>query len=515
MRRLSNHVTANAEGRTTTTVWMVLALLLAFLALDLCGRAARKPFWFDEILTIRIAAQPAGAPMWQAMTAGFEFTPPAAYLVTRLVRQYLGTSELTVRLPEIVCGIVVWFCTFVIVNRRFGAAAGFGAVFLILASGASAFFIEARAYALVLAGVMLAWMSWQSREWRPGALSVAGIASGLALALAAHMWAIVAPACFLLSAAVRGWMRGKLDWPAVAAVIGPCAVAACYPALVAGSRSVLFAGPVYEWGLGEAYGFVLGFMPHLVIGCLVVFLGCTSLRRDADSAAPSRSLPADEAALALSLIAAPAAIFAVTSAMHSAFMTRYALVAAPALAVLLAQGFAFFESRHRLACHYLLLAMGGLVAADTVGVAVKGWHLAAPAADLRTVSRAAMPGERIVYTAGLRFLEADYYAPPEIAGRLAFVADRDLARQLVGTDGVDAAYVLGKRYFGLRGQVLSLDELASGTSSFLLVGAGDDPLDWLTGKLQSLGAELRAVNGAPPHVLRVTLPAAQSVSRLR
>jgi hypothetical protein len=85
------------------------------------------------------------------------------------------------------------------------------------------YFIEARGYALVMAGLMIAWVSWQglvdNAPHRP--IRLLGVFAGLTLALVSHMWALVTPACFLASATCR-WLRTKtFDTAAMIAMVAP------------------------------------------------------------------------------------------------------------------------------------------------------------------------------------------------------------------------------------------------------------------------------------------------------
>src|SRR5690242_3545023 len=97
-----------------------LAALLLLFGISYLVKAAQKPFWFDEILTLRVAQSPIGPEMWRAMTAGFDLNPPAIYVSTRLAEIAFGRGPVSSRLPSIVSAVFVLFCLFRVASRRGG-----------------------------------------------------------------------------------------------------------------------------------------------------------------------------------------------------------------------------------------------------------------------------------------------------------------------------------------------------------------------------------------------------------
>ncbi len=487
-------------------------LLLVFMSLVLFNQAARKAFWFDEIVTLRIAQCHFGPEMWSVSTAGFDFTPPAIFVATRLSEMTLGRGPISSRLPSILSGLVVVFCIFQVSSYRRDAAAGFGAVFLLFVSGAFWFFTEARAYALMMAGVMIAWLSWQRRvsdaSHRP--LQLLGIFLGLTLALASHLWAIVVPGCFVASALARRISNSNgnkaLDLGALGAMLAPGAVALSYLPLVAASRQIQF-NAVYSLPLYFAYLRPMTYMPHLLLASILIFLVSSSLFsiNPGKNFQPKNALPLEDIVLSLSLVCAPAVIYTITRLMHTAFQIRYSLVAALGLAVLSAQVFSFWAQRARIACYATLFVLGMGVSAYGIGLVAGDWHVQPLGYQLSLISQIGGNDEPVVYGSGTAFLQEDYYATPEMAGRLVYVADRQLARQISGTDVVDAGFTNGRDYLGLRGRILSYKELESTYQSFWLIGDSSDGINWISRKLRADGADIRAfVQDA--RIFHVTLP---------
>jgi heme/copper-type cytochrome/quinol oxidase subunit 3 len=423
-----------------------------------------------------------------------------------------GRGPISSRLPSILSGLIVLFCAFQVASRRFGAAAGYWALFLVFFSGALVYFTEARGYALVLAGVMIAWSSWQglvdNAQHRP--VRLLGVFSGLILALASHMWALLIPACFVASAICR-WLRTKtLDTGALGAMITPCLLIVSYRPIIAASRGIRFGERSFHTSLaGTAYS-ILHFVPYFVTVCVMVLLADSLLfprKPDKEDFQPESTLPPEDVVLALSLMCLPAAIWAITKLMHSAFVPRYALAAILGLAFVLAQMLAFLAQRARTSSYALLMVFGLGLSAYSIRSVMQGWHLQNPVAqELASIPQNGGNSELIVYNTGGAFLTADYYATPEMASRLAFVADRQLAYQISGTDGVDSAFVLGSRHLALRGRVISYAELEQFHRSFWFIAGDKDQFDWISEKLRSAGVDMRALDVPNTRIFYVTFP---------
>ncbi|MGA8596798.1 MAG: glycosyltransferase family 39 protein, partial [Bryobacteraceae bacterium] len=523
-------------------------LVLIVVGLNLASRAAEKPFWFDEILTLRVARQPIGRPMWRAMTAGFEFNPPAIYVATQISEKLFGRGSVTSRLPAILAGIAVFFCAYCIAARTGGAVTGFWAMLFLAASGLMSYFYEARGYALVLAGTMLSWLSWQhlpKARHRP--IALAGIVVGLLVALASHMWAFVIPGCFVAGEITR-WIRtGSRDPRSLAAIMAPLIVAFTYPPLVAATRGIHFGGPVYNNSLLLGYMLTLYKLPVLWVVCTIVLAAATLFsrnslassvelrsakgatrgtlwtelpRRQTEKELAGSSGAAEQAhrtfgarcaqlrpetapvlreffngaavedtVLALSLAMAPVAIWAMTGVVHTNFMTRYCLIAGLGFAFMLAQFLASFSGWAHRAVTGLLMAVGLAFTGQTIhGVLVRdAWHTKSPLTGIfASLGKFAKGDQPIVYSNGIDFLQADYYAPPALAKRFAYVADRQLEIKFTNTDGVDSAFLLGPPYLKLRGKIISYADLRGFQGGFWLVGASSPPndvLNWIDQKL--------------------------------
>lgn len=485
---------------------LFLTFLVLALTILVLNRAATKPFWFDEIFTLNLAQYPAGAGLWRALTRGFDFNPPAIYVATHASEQLFGRGPIASRLPSILSGIVALLCLIRVSSRAGGKSAGFWALLLFSASGMVGFLYEARPYALMLAGAMVAWVCWQSRveSERFAALKLSGLAAGLSLALASHIWAVVIPGCFLVSAVYRWRRTGQPDLPALAAMLVPYTIALSYVPLWLASRRIHFGGKhSMSTSFTGAYGGVLNLMPLVWIGCAGALLAARILLPRAERPDPASPAPREDLILAACLCLSPLVVFAVTRLPNTPFVSRHILPSALGFTFLFAQSLAVLGRRAKWTAYILILALGTAVSAHTLRVTARGWSMPDPAdPDLAMVSAQDSSDEPVVYANGLRFLAADFYASPAQAKRLIYVADPAFAHHYTGADSVDAALLAGRSYLNVRGRVLSYDDLRRAYPHFWLIDDHGE-WNWLGRKLRAGGASILPAGSAQPHIFRV------------
>lgn len=298
-------------------LWLSLILTTSFYAHE-------KAFWFDEILTLGIASTEPGPPMWQAMTAGFEFNPPLPYLAMHVAESLLGRGEFRSRLPFLLASWLAVLLLHFAFLRQGSPAAGLWAIYLWLHTDALSYFYEARSYAFVFLGATLLLVSWSLR--RPLARTL-GLYAGLLIALLAHMWALVllpVLGFFVLEAL---WRERRLDWPPALALLAATPTLALYPPLVSATRGVRFLNPIYQGELLPLYHEVLDNLPFVLFLLLL-----TGLLRGLPLALP----PAPLQRFSALLLAAPLLVFTGTRLSGSPFMERYVLLASLGAAMALA-----------------------------------------------------------------------------------------------------------------------------------------------------------------------------------
>jgi hypothetical protein len=184
-----------------------------------------KTLWYDEIFTVLVATQPTWHKFVQAMPA--DGNPPLYALLTRLSIHLFGLTDLAVRLPSMVAFLAALAGVYVFVRRECGVVFGLLAVLLTYSEPGWAYSIEARPYALLLAFMMLALVSWQSATRaveatprRPRRLALAGMVIGIVGSILSHNIGIIEVGVPLLfGEAVRLYHTRRPDWPILATAL--------------------------------------------------------------------------------------------------------------------------------------------------------------------------------------------------------------------------------------------------------------------------------------------------------
>ncbi len=418
-------------------LWLSLILTTSFYAHE-------KAFWFDEILTLGIASTEPGPPMWQAMTAGFEFNPPLPYLAMHVAESLLGRGEFRSRLPFLLASWLAVLLLYFAFLRQGSPAAGLWAIYLWLHTDALSYFYEARSYAFVFLGATLLLVSWSLR--RPLARTL-GLYAGLLIALLAHMWALVllpVLGFFVLEAL---WRERRLDWPPALALLAATPTLALYPPLVSATRGVRFLNPIYQGELLPLYHEVLDNLPFVLFLLLL-----TGLLRGLPLALP----PAPLQRFSALLLAAPLLVFTGTRLSGSPFMERYVLLASLGAAMALAPLLAgWFRPARLLVVPLLALLLGHRYYTELTTVP-RVWEVTRPLARLAQLPSSPAP---VYFASGIDFLPFHYYATPAQRERLHLVTDRERAIRFTGSDGLDSALIPASPWLGLHHPIASFSSL--------------------------------------------------------
>lgn len=214
-----------ANLRISGNFWLLLGFSV-FYFVDVCIRASRKYFWYDELFTVFLSRLPDFHSLWDALRHGADFNPPLLYLLTRLSQTIFGTGLVGTRLPEIAGFWVMCLCLFRFVNRRVGRWGGSIAMALPMLTGAFYYSYEARPYGVILGFCGLALICWQEaldsprRSWW-----LTGLSLSLFGAFMLQCYALIIVAPFALTEALRTVRSRRIDWPMWLALIAPVLVA--------------------------------------------------------------------------------------------------------------------------------------------------------------------------------------------------------------------------------------------------------------------------------------------------
>jgi len=181
-------------------------ILFIILALALVTRLAviQQPLWYDEAYTAMLIQLPIHD-MWSAIVG--DVHPPTWYLIER-VFSVLGTSEVVLRLPSLLLGLLAIYLTWHIA-RHLGDLAGLVAAGIMAVAPFPVYYsVEARMYSLLMCATLVAVIG--ALERKPLLLSL-----GTMLVLMSHNTAAVyMPVIGLIAWNRMGFRRAAL-WIAI------------------------------------------------------------------------------------------------------------------------------------------------------------------------------------------------------------------------------------------------------------------------------------------------------------
>jgi hypothetical protein len=227
-RSIADRVYRFIENNDIAVLGFLLILVTAFSLV----RSHHKQFWYDEIFTIIVSAQPDLHHFAAAMPP--EGNPPLNTFLTRLVIKAFGISQVSVRLVPLFGFLTALAGVYIFVRREAGKVLGILAVVLLLFGPVWEYSYEARPYAILMGAFMVALVSWQEAtrikdrgEQRSRSLALCGMALGILLCTFSHYIGLIEIGFpLLVGEAVRSYYRRRIDWPLVAT--GVC----CLPSLL-------------------------------------------------------------------------------------------------------------------------------------------------------------------------------------------------------------------------------------------------------------------------------------------
>ncbi|MFF4836194.1 glycosyltransferase family 39 protein [Streptomyces sp. NPDC001315] len=355
------------------------------------------------------------------------------YLLLHAWTRLFGDSPLALRLPSALAMAATAACVALIGRRLFGRRAGLvGGLLFALIPGVSRFAHEARPYALVMLAVALASLLLLRALDRPG--SPARWAAYTLGVVAVGLFHLIALTCLmghLVLVALRARHERRLWWGFCLAVLAGAAVLS--PLVVLGRaqtvRQSSWIAVPEGWGLVDIWPQL--FYSGLCTGAmmLLVALACGE-RRDA------------VVFCAVSAVAPPVVIWAVSQGGMSYFYFRYMLFTLPLFAVPAGAGLAAAaRSRPAVASALAVLALLTLHDQRSLGERLAHYWVGGPdyAAAARTIQKYYVPGDAIVYDrdeeAGMFPLGVRYYLPRGLELRDVFLAEPAARRNdLLSTD---------------------------------------------------------------------------------
>jgi uncharacterized membrane protein len=190
--------------------------------------ALSQMLWYDEAYTAILAKMPLSQMM--AATAG-DVHPPTWYLIEIAFVRLFGMSEVTLRLPSMILGVLAVWLTYRLARALFDERIALVAAGLMAINPFAVYYSqEARMYALLMVAVLLACLgAVERRAWL--------LALGVALTLMSHNLGVVYIPFIALATRKSDWRRNS-----VAMIAGAIPWLAWLPQLFRQATSGQFSG---------------------------------------------------------------------------------------------------------------------------------------------------------------------------------------------------------------------------------------------------------------------------------
>ncbi len=464
---------------------LCFALISLIFFADICLRASRKCFWYDELFTVYLCRLPDFRSTWDAVMHGVDFNPPLFYLLIRWSQRLLGEGLIVTRLPAMVG---VWlFCVslFLFVNRRAGAVAGCIAGLFPFFTLAQYYAYEARPHGIVLGWIGLALVCWQrAGEGSRRHLWVAGFGFSLLAALLTHVYAVYSIIPFVLIEIYRLWKERRVKWGILAAIV--LSLALVFPVYLPMSRqyrSMTLVGGLPGSPQDVLQHFVLAvFGPAMVLLLLTLVLFALAPKRPIDPAPAGPRFPQREILLAAAFACIPLIGMVGVRLSHGPFFERYFLPSVAGFAIFLGFAASRWPRRSRVAqvlaaCMFMLM-LGDLGTAVFHRIRHSDFGLVEPSSKLdfaaapdQPLSRdlalvAPHPPDDILVLEDANYLYLYRYAPAALRSHLYFGARTVHDPFLIGYDRL-------ARWAHLDLQMSTFDPFLAGHTRFLVYASAD------------------------------------------
>jgi len=405
--------------------------------------AARwRPLWYDELFTLYVASEPSIGDTLRALLDGADTNPPVDYLLRHAVMAAIGSSPEAFRLASAAAFVAGLFAIYAFVRRRTPFLASAAAFLLPVATAASYFSHEGRAYVLLVASAPLALWAWQravDEPRRPVRLAVLFLS--LCLGPFAHYYGLMNFLPVAAGEAWRSWQRRRLEAPIIATFIAACVATL---GLLPFARAAM-AMKGHFWAAGfKATDLPLYYRDFLEYGgktlvvLLVTAVALAVLSRVRAPRAAGPGIPSHEWVAAVVLALTPLTAFVLAKVVTGALVARYTIAFVPGIAILAAYLLAYAEVTLRRAVAGFVAALATLALWTHITAALS-YRGSEPegAGVLSALQASSLP---VAFDSPHQFLELVHYAPQLAAtGRLFYPMDSETALEVRGFDNDERA----------------------------------------------------------------------------
>ena len=484
---------------------MVLTALAVAYTAQIIPYALAKPFWHDEIYTVLLSRLPSLADTWRASADGADLSPPLNLWLTRAAHVPTGVGLISTRLPALLGFFVAMVSVFAVLRRRAGTAAAVTGALALFFTAGFRYAAEARGYGVMMGLCGITFYAWtEAAAERRRGLYVPLLGVALAASVWNHYFGVLVFVPIVVGEAVRVLQRRRFDLPIAAAIAGAVILALpLYPLMTvaAAQRSSFWAGRATAPALPDIYRFLLAPMLEpaflTTIAVVAVFAGIAAIWRRS-MPGEARRVPAHEAVALAAGVAMPIFGLVLAWAIAGVLVPRYLLSAIVpigiALPLMLWRANTRRTPAEALACALLILLVAAGFVRDPPA-------FRDPVADRPVLLNSLKTPVPTVVSSSLQYLQLWYDTPPELKGRMVYLADPPEALRLSGSDTIDRGYAALSRWTSV--PIEPYESFVARHTGFRVYEAGSG---WLLAKLEASGAGIEEIGRDPAGKLfQVTL----------
>ena len=464
------------------SAWMLPLWIAAYFVV--LWEPAHRPLWYDELFTYYVATSPT-LERFIGCIRFVDLNPPLSYLFVRLSIATFGDSPFVTRLPSILSFLVASLVVWKMISRRMGGGMGLAALGIMWSFSLTAFAVEARPYALLLAFFSLAVLCWlkaaEASHWTKWH---AGLVAAIVAMLLTHCFSPAAVAAIGAGELVRTAVRRRVDKRVWLALFAPMALLPLYIPLVRNAQAMVYP-EAFKASAITVPKFYLGIMVPVLPAMGLMLLFWLAGRRESTQQSWSNLAQPHEIAFAIAAFLSPLVTIGYCIWSGVPYWSRYGVSAALGGGLILAALFAFVTKRNSKAT---VTSAAVILILFCMTRAMTG-SLSENYRNTSAIYRTIRPELPFVTASGLTFLEMDHREPPGFANRLFYLTDKDSALRYHAT--IFEGFPILQKWFPIRAKVEPYEEFIHRNREFLVLATPGYPEDWLLLKLKSDGAEIR------------------------
>lgn len=466
-------------------IGLVVVSMALYIGLGLVA-CIKRPFWFDEVLTVWVAQLPA-RDIWIALAQGADGQPPLLHVFVHGLLAAGIPIRLAARVPSLLAFGLFMVCAYLLARPYVRRPYALACAFVPFYTSAGWFATEARGYAGMLgysAAAILLWRRAVSGKHR--FVTVVGVGVAIAVAVSHHYLALLIVPALCIGEFCRFLRSRKIDWPLLIAILGGAVPVWLYRPLIESQRATLphfWARPGLVGGMEQN---VLFYGGALIAALVFGGMAWVRLHRNARVVA-DRLPPTPEIAVMIFLACSPLWACVIGRFSGGAFTPRYGMDALIGLSFLI--GIAADRAVPSGRFGVGLLAVGWLMCAGSLLVRAMGAPTLQPEVDWTTSKLIPNTTGPIAISSPYVFAPLYLSASQPVRRRLLYVDSPELAFRFQATETPE--WNLRFAAASCRLPVLTMDQFRAIPGSVTVVA---DSSTWLLPALRQGHSEVHLLS---------------------